>query len=185
MSTPSNPAPPSPEAPGAPMAGPAAPRSGGATRWLIPALALVAAIVVGLFGGILIGQNTASANQLASGRGAFPAGVSATNRAGGGFGGGGQGNATAGTIVSISGDTIVVKTRQGTTVTVTATDATTVTESKAGNISDLKAGDTVTAIGQNDGSGNVKATVISEGSLGFGGFGGQRPSGTSTNGANN
>jgi hypothetical protein len=184
MSTPSNPAPPSPESAGAP-AGAAAPRSA-ASRWLVPVLALVAAIVVGLFGGILIGQNTASANQLASGRGGFPAGVSATNRAGGGFGGGGQGNATAGTIVSISGDTIVVKTRQGTTVTVTATDATTVTESKAGSIGDLKAGDTVTAIGQADGTGNVKATTISEGALGFGGFGGQRPSGTTaTNGANN
>jgi hypothetical protein len=173
MSTPSNPAPPSSE----PAPAAVAPTSSGAARWLVPTLALVAAVVVGLFGGILIGQNTASANQAGLGRNGFPTGLSATGRPGGGFGAGGNGGATAGTIVSVSGDTIVIKTRQGSQITVTATDQTTVTESKAGTLSDLKAGDTVTAIGQNDGSGNIKATTIAEGSLGFG-FGGQRPGGT-------
>ncbi|MES1169540.1 MAG: hypothetical protein ABUL47_02510, partial [Leifsonia sp.] len=41
------------------------------TRFLTPALALVAALIVGGVAGVLIGQNTASANNASSLRGGF------------------------------------------------------------------------------------------------------------------
>jgi hypothetical protein len=142
------------------------------TRWLTPVLALVAALVIGLFGGILIGQNTASSSQ-----------ATGVVRPGGGQGGFGQGGTgpggagaaagfTAGTIVSVNGTSIVVKKQDGSQVTVSTTGATTVTKTQKAAVTDLKAGETVTVRGQADASGNVAATSISQGS---GLFGGGRP----------
>jgi hypothetical protein len=154
-------------------------------RWVTPALAIVAALVVGTLGGILIGQSTASASQAGS-RSGGPAGFSATGRPGGGFGGGGFGGGgggfTSGTIVSINGNNIVVKNQQGTDVNVTATSTTTVTKTAPSGLSDLKAGDTVTAIGQPDSSGNVTARSIAEGQLRGGGGAGAKGTAPTANG---
>lgn len=153
------------------------------TRFLTPALALIAALIVGGVAGVLIGQNTASANNASSVRGGFPGGQGGEGFPG--FGGGqagpgagtgtagGRGGFTAGTITSISGGTITLKKADGTTITVSTTGSTTVTKSSTAKVSDLATGQTITVIGQADASGNVAATRISEGAAGgFGGFGG-------------
>ncbi|HEY0260863.1 MAG TPA: DUF5666 domain-containing protein [Lacisediminihabitans sp.] len=172
-----------------PAAGGPAPVKRPWTRWLTPVLALVAALVIGLFGGILIGQNTATSAQASgfsrqggfggqeggfAGRGGTGNGGTGGQSGAPGQGGGAGGFAglTAGTIVSIDGDTIVVKEQSGTQVTVTTTDSTTVTKTEKAAVKDLKAGETVTVRGQADGSGKVTATSVSEGAGLFGG--GQR-----------
>ncbi len=145
---------------------PVEPKKSSGSRWLVLSLGLVAALVVGLFGGILIGQNTATASPAASTRqgGGFGGGPGAGN-GGGAAGGFGRGGFTAGTIVSINGNVIVVKNQQGTDVNVTATSTTTVTNTIPGALTDLKPGDTVTATGQPDSSGNVTALTIAKGQL--------------------
>jgi hypothetical protein len=151
------------------------------TRFLTPVLALVAALIVGGIGGVLIGQNTASPSNASVVRNGFGPG-------GGGEGpgtgqlNGNRGGLTAGTITSIDGDTITVKLADGSTVKVSTSDSTTVTKTSKAKVGDLATGDTITVIGQADSSGNVTATRISEGDAGFGGFvgGGARPSGAPT-----
>jgi hypothetical protein len=95
-------------------------------------------------------------------------------RAGGGL--------TAGTIVSIKGNVIVVKNQQGKEVTVSATATTTLTGTVSIAIGDLRLGDTVAATGQPDSSGNVTALTISKDplALGGGGAGAGRPTPTPT-----
>ena len=160
------------------------------TRFLTPALALVAALIVGGVAGVLIGQSTASASNASSLRGGFPNGGEGFPGFGGGQGGAGAGNGatgggrggfTAGTITSIDGGTITIKETNGTTVKVSTTDGTTVTKSSTAKVSDLSTGETITVVGQADSGGGVAATRISEGNAGFGGFpGGARPSGAPT-----
>ena len=54
--------------------------------------------------------------------------------------------------------------------------STTVTKSSTAKVSDLSTGETITVTGQADSSGDVTATRIAEGDVGFGGFGtGGRP----------
>lgn len=138
-------------------------------KLITPVLAILAALGVGIFGGVLIGQNTASA--------ASPSGFTAPEGmtqgdfpTGGGFGGG-----TSGEITAIDGDVVTLTLEDGTTVTVTASSDTTYTVT--GSLTDLAVGDTVTAVGETDDDGNVTATSISEGSGFGGGFGdGQAPS---------
>ncbi|MES2171063.1 MAG: hypothetical protein V4479_10155 [Actinomycetota bacterium] len=158
-----------------------------APAWLTPVLAVVAALVIGLFGGILIGHATAPVSTNAgfrTGTGAGGAGGFGNRTFGGGAegGGAGQGGAggfagggfTAGTIVSVSGDSIVIKEADGTQATVTTTGTTTVTKTSSSSVSALKAGETITVVGQADSSGNVTANSISEGAVAarFGGRGG-------------
>jgi hypothetical protein len=155
------------------------------TRFLTPALALVAALIVGGVAGVLIGQNTASANNASSVRGGFGGGQGFPglgDRQGGtgtgsGTGTGARGGFTAGTITSIDGGTITLQLADGSTVKVTTSGSTTVTKSSTAQVSDLTTGETITVIGQADASGDVNATRISEGTDGFVGFGrGARPS---------
>lgn len=144
-------------------------------RWITPALALVAAVTIGLFGGILIGHNGSSASRASGTRtGTFPGGGGA-----GGGAGGGSGGFTAGTIASIDGDTITLTLADGSTVKVTTSSTTTVTKTDTGTLSDLAKGDTVSVIGATDSNGAVTATTVSEGALGFGG---RTPTGTATSG---
>ncbi|HEY1738817.1 MAG TPA: DUF5666 domain-containing protein [Acidimicrobiia bacterium] len=100
--------------------------------------------------------------------------------AGGGFGGG-QGGANAngrsfafGTVASVSGNTIVVTTANGTS-TVTVGSGATITKTESGSFSDLKVGDTVVVTGTKSGN-TVTATDVrtgtGSGAGGFGGFGG-------------
>jgi hypothetical protein len=174
-----------PVAPSAPATPAAAPKRW--TRFVTPALALVAALIVGGVAGVLIGQNTASANNASSLRGGFLGGQNGQgpgfgNRQGGtGTLGGARGGFTAGTITGIDGDTITVKLANGSTVKVTTSDSTTVTKSSTAKVSDLSTGEAITVIGQADSSGDVTATRIAEGTEGFGGFGaGARPSSAPT-----
>lgn len=162
-----------------PDAAPTATPKAGPGRWVTPVLALVAAVGVGLFGGVLIGQNTASASTSGGftppdGAG-FPGGE--FPGAGGQPGAGGLGGVTSGTITGIDGDTVTLELAEGSTVTVTASSTTTVTTTSDAAVSDLATGDTVTVFGEADDKGNVaSATSISEGATlgGFGGFGGGR-----------
>jgi hypothetical protein len=154
------------------------------TRYLTPALALVAALIVGGVAGVLIGQSTASSSNASSVRGGFGGaggyggfggqGAGAGTGAGTGTGAA-RGGFTSGTISAISGDTITVKLADGSTVKVTTSGTTTVTKSSTAKVSDLAEGETITVVGQADSSGDVTATRISEGTGGLGGFGGARP----------
>jgi len=158
------------------------------TRFLTPALALVAALIVGGVAGVLIGQGTASASNASDVRGGFGGaqGGEGFPRLDGGQGGAGtvtggaggaRGGFTAGTITAIDGDTITLKLADGSTVKVSTSSSTSVTKASKAKVSDLAAGDAITVIGTPDSSGNVTATRISEGDAGFGGFvGGARPS---------
>ena len=135
-------------------------------RFITPVLALVAALGVGIFGGVLIGQNTAQA--AAPSGFTPPEGFDGAPTDGGNF----AGNFTSGEITSVDGDTVTLTLDDGSTVTVTTSGDTTV--SVEGEVGDLATGDTVTVIGETDDDGNVTATSISEGA-GFGGFGGGTP----------
>jgi len=164
------------------------------TRFVTPALALVAALIVGGVAGVLIGQNTASASNASSLPGGFVGGQGGQGFPGfgdrqGGTGdnsttggpGGARAGFTAGTITSIDGDTITLKRADGSTVKVSTSGSTTVTKTSKAKVTDLSAGDSITVIGQADASGNVTATRISEGDAAFGGFvGGARPSAAPT-----
>ncbi|MHC5795051.1 DUF5666 domain-containing protein [Lacisediminihabitans sp. FW035] len=149
---------------------PPAPGKKRASRIVTPILAGVAAIAIGLFGGILIGHNTSSTSAQAGGtRGGF-GGEGGAPGAGGGF--------TAGTISAIDGDTITLKLTDGSTVKVTTGSSTTVTKTADGSVSDLATGDTIAVQGTKDASGTVSATSVSEGALTGGFGGGAPPSGT-------
>jgi hypothetical protein len=171
---------------------PAASTEGGATvpaaqktgvaRFVTPVLVLIAVLGIGIFGGVLIGQNTASSTQ-AGGMG--QGGMTAPDGAAGGGtapdgAAGGMGGFTSGTIVSVDGDTIVLETSDGEQVTVTTSDDTTVTTTEESDVAALATGDTLTVMGEADDAGDVTATTITEGeSTGFGGMGGgQRPTDT-------
>jgi hypothetical protein len=158
---------PGPDAPTAPT------KKRSAARFVTPALALVAALGIGVFGGVLIGQSTASATQAgqvvggAGAAGGFPGGGTAPD-AMGGF--------TSGTVVSVDGSTVVLELTDGSQVTVTASADTTVTTTEDSSVDALAAGDTITVVGDADDAGIVTATTISEGATGFdGGMGGGTP----------
>ena len=137
------------------------------SRFITPALALVAVLGVGIFGGVLIGQNTASAT---------PAGTTmGQGRPDGATGGAigevpaGMGGFTSGTVTAVDGDTVTLELTDGSTVTITTTDDTTVTTTQDSSVADLAEGDSLTVVGEADDDGNVAATSISEGARGFGG----------------
>lgn len=172
--------------PTAPASGVTAPPPKRATRWVTPTLALIAVLAVGIFGGVLIGHATSSSNaSAASGlsRGFGAAGGTGSTKGIGkaGFAGG---SFTSGTIVSASGTTMVLKTKDGTQKTVTIAGSTAVTKTSKATVSELKAGQTVTVVGAAGSSGDIAATTISEGARGFGGrpHGGAAGAGSSSNG---
>lgn len=149
-----------------------------AARWITPVLTAVAVAAIALFGGILIGHNTASSSASAAGQGGV-GGAAGAHAGGGGAGPGGA--RTSGTITKVDANTITLKLTNGSTVTVTTAAATTVTTSSHAKLSDLAAGETIAVQGTKDSSGNVTATSVSEGAL-TGGFGGGRPAASATNG---
>lgn len=169
-------------APAATSGEPAPVKKKSSARFITPILALVAAIGIGLFGGVLIGQNTASATTAGTrqgGQGNFPGGT--TEGAPGGTGTGTRGNFTSGTVASVDGDVVTLTLTDGSTVKVTATDDTTITTTETSKIDALAEGDTLTVVGTADADGNVAATSISEGATGFGGGmggGGAAPTGS-------
>ena len=140
------------------------------SRFITPTLVLIAVLAVGVVGGVVIGQNTASA--------AGPGGIAQGQFPGGDAAGGtaptGMGDFTSGTIVSVEGSTVVLELEDGSQVTVNTATDTTVTKTTDATVSDLAAGEEVTVIGAADDDGTVTATSISQGARGFGG-GGTRP----------
>ncbi|WP_411698388.1 DUF5666 domain-containing protein [Conyzicola sp.] len=151
-----------------------------AARFITPVLVIVAALGIGLFGGVLIGQSTASSSQAAGGM-TRPDG--ATGDAPTGDFAGGAGGFTSGTVTAVDGDTVTLELTDGSTVTVTTTDATTITTTEDSSVSALAEGDSLTVVGDADDDGNVAATSISEGATGFGGGmgGGTPPTDSSSN----
>ena len=143
-----------------------------ASRLVTPILAGVVLLGAGIFGGVLIGQATATSSTPSPagfGNGDFPTGGDFP--AGGAQGGtAGPGNFTTGTVATNDDGTLTITTTDG-TVTVTTGDDTTVTTTTEGSVADLAEGDTVTIIGATDDDGNVTATTITEGQTGFGGGG--------------
>ena len=146
----------------APVA-PAAPKKRW-TRFVTPALALVAALVIGGVAGVFIGQNTAARGPSAMGPGGFVPREGGPQLSGGPNG---EADFTAGTIESIDGDTITVKLEDGTTVAVTTDDDTAVSKTSEVDVSELEAGEEITVIGTKDDDGNVAADSISQGDSGF------------------
>lgn len=157
--------PPAPSSPEPPRNTPAAaPRR----KWLTPTLVLVAVLVVGVFGGVLIGHATASSAQGANASG-FSRGLNGGTGGGAGGTGFAGGGFTSGTIVSISGTTMVVKAQDGTQKTVTTSSTTRVSKTSTATLPDLKAGQSVTVVGTAGSNGDIAATSVSEGARGFGG----------------
>ena len=140
------------------------------SRFITPTLVLIAVLAVGVVGGVVIGQNTASA----TGPGGMTQGQFPGVDAAGGAAPTGMGDFTSGTIVSVDGSTVVLELEDGSQVTVNTADDTTVTKTTDATVSDLAAGEEVTVIGAADDDGSVTATSISQGARGFGG-GGTRP----------
>jgi Domain of unknown function (DUF5666) len=88
----------------------------------------------------------------------FPTGVR-PGRTDGGAGSGFPARGTFGTVASINGNTLVLNAGQG-QVTVTVDANTLIQKTVAGTIADLKVGDSITAMGPRDASGNVNAVAI-------------------------
>ena len=137
-------------------------------RWVTPVLGTVAALVIGLFGGVLIGQHTAGAQSAANGAngGGFRNSQGFANRQNLANGPGGF---TAGTIDSIDGNSIVITLTDGTKVSIAASNSTKVTTTVNGTVGDLKVGERITVVGQKTGA-TVAAASITEGGQ-FGGLG--------------
>jgi hypothetical protein len=140
-----------------------------------PTLYLGAAIlaVVGFAGGIQADRSWGG------GSGSQAGGAAAQNPFGGARPGGGQfggqgsgpggtgttgsaGNMTMGTVQRIAGNTIYLKTADGTTVKVAIDGSTKVKVSKSGTAKDLKSGTSVVVQGSADKNGTVTATTVNE-----------------------
>jgi len=133
-------------------------------RIITPALAAVAALAIGLFGGILISRGTSGTSQAQGDRASFPGGPDGATG-----GPAGAGDVTAGTITGIDGDTITLKLADGSTVKVTSSSDTTVTTSETSSVRDLAKGDSIVVSGTAGSDGTVAATTVREGDTGFGG----------------
>jgi hypothetical protein len=140
---------------------------------------IVALLVVGgvgfysgqLIGGRLAAQNRAqAAQQFFSQRGGNGAGQGGQGGQGGAFRGNGGG--AAGTVSEVSGDSITITTRNGQTLKVQLTANGTVRKQVDGQLSDIKQGDQIVAIGTQNGD-TFEANSIQIGGFG-GGFGGGR-----------
>ena len=116
-----------------------------------PRNALIAAALAGVLvvggGGFALGRVTAPAPAFAGFRGGNGGnGFPGFGGNGGGVGGGGfagRGGGLQGTVASISGDTMTLKTANGSTITVTLSSSTTYAKQVAGKSSDITSGSTV------------------------------------------
>jgi hypothetical protein len=125
--------------------------------------ALVAIIVAaaGFAGGVEVQKSQAS-----TGTPAGPAGIGAGGARfgppGGGAGGGAaaSGSAAAGTVSYVKGNTLYVKSADGTTVKVKVTSGAKVTRTASTDASKVHPGDTVVVQGSKNGSGTVTASTV-------------------------
>ena len=137
-------------------------------RTALIAAALASVLVVG-GGGFALGRVTAPSRDFAGFRGANGGNGGNTfpglgGGSGGGAGGGFRGGGLQGTVESISGDSITLKTANGSTITVTLSSSTTYAKQVAGQSSDITPGATV-RIGVNftagaPAGGSVPATSV-------------------------
>jgi hypothetical protein len=142
------------------------------TIGLAAGVVLVAGVLIGVGAQKALGSPSTSAaaqpggfgnrQQLPGGYGQQPGG---RQQQPGGYGQrmGGAGGGTVGTVEKVEGGKLYVKTMDGSTVTITTTDATTVQVSKPGKLADLQAGASVVVRGQQGGDGSVAATSITQG----------------------
>ncbi|HEY3772892.1 MAG TPA: DUF5666 domain-containing protein [Solirubrobacteraceae bacterium] len=168
---------------------PGRPRRKLMTKLTVPLLALLL-VAAGFLGGIELeksrgsGSSTtglASSSATSSLRARFASGFpgaggssSSTRRSGasaGGFPGGGAGfpggfagagGGTTGTISSISGDSVVLKTTSGNSIKVTLTSATTLKKDLHVKRNAIRPGDTITVTGITAKNGSMKASSISD-----------------------
>lgn len=144
--------------------------------WIV-ALLLVGGVA--FFSGQTIGvrageQNRALAGQQFLSQRGGPAGGQAGGQAGGagGFARGGNGGGTAGMVSDVSGNTITITTRANQTLKIQLAANGTVRKQVDGQLSDIKAGDQIVAIGAQSGD-IFQATSIQLGGAFGGAFGGQ------------
>lgn len=146
-------------------------RRGGRSTTTTVILCLVL-VAVGLLGGVFIGHHfgqpaaAATGGNARFGQGGFP-GFGNGSGAPPSFPAGGQ--LQFGTITSINGNTITLKSRTGATLKVNVGSGTTIQVTKSGSIGDLGTGDTIVVVGSKSSDGSIAAQRISEG----GGFGGR------------
>jgi hypothetical protein len=179
---PTTPVPPAPVS-AAPPVVPVARRSSGAGgRWLNLLLVLAAAVAIGGIA-FAVGRTTAPVSAttgngrtgVAGGAG-FPRGSFAPGASGqpgfgrGGFGGGGAGLTINGTVVSVSGDTLTIKTATGQTIEVTTGASTTYHTESAATASDVQAGKNVQVqLDFGGGAGRPSASATTTGPVGTAG----------------
>jgi hypothetical protein len=160
-------------------------RSGGGRGVGKLTLLLVGLVLVvgGFAGGVVFNKATASAGTETAGpagqQGQFGQGQFGPGQQGAGNrtppGGFGQDDGfVAGTIASVSGETVTVKLADGSTKQVKTSGSTTVTLSQKGTVAQLKSGDSVVVRGEATDDGTVTAQSIAEGETGIT-RGGQRP----------
>jgi hypothetical protein len=153
------------------------------------AFAVIAVVaLVGIWGGAQLKSNKASASttnnaQSQNGGGRFR-GYGGQFPGRGGAGGGG--NATAGTVQSVNGNTVTLSERNGQTSTVTIDPNATISKSATGSMADITAGQTIVVRTVTNSNGTSTQDVI-VGNAGFGGgaggfFGGGGPPDSSSTG---
>ena len=142
--------------------------------WVIALLIIAAAgFYFGQQSGIRNGlsQQAQATQQFLSQRGGGQGGQGGQGGSRGGFGQ----NGAAGTVDHVDGNSIVVKQSDGSSVTIQTDSSTTFRQQATAQLSDVKAGQRVTAIGTRNGT-TVQATTVQIGG-GFGGQGGTRQGG--------
>jgi len=130
--------------------------------------------------GPLNADGTYAASTIVIGAGGTLGGAGGGNRNGtpaprqgaGSFGGARAG--TAGTVKAVNSAQVVLRTAQGSTVTVVTSPSTVVTKTVAGTLGDLTPGEAVTVTGSQNADGTYTATRIVIGGAAFGGFFGGR-----------
>ncbi|MFE2144538.1 DUF5666 domain-containing protein [Streptomyces sp. NPDC059456] len=118
------------------------------------------------------GRTGSGQAQGAAGQGRTGAGQNGQRQGFGGATGGpaAGGGVTTGTVKLVDGTTLYVTDAQGNVVKVTTDGNTQITQAKAGKVTDLQPGQTVTVRGSQNDSGDVAATTVAQG--GAGGFAG-------------
>jgi hypothetical protein len=155
-SVPTSPVSPAPVTAGPPPVNPARKKSSGGGRWLNVVLGVAFAVAIAGVA-FAVGRTTAPASAATGagrgtfGGGAFPGGSFAPRASGqpgfggrgGAFGAGGAGLTVTGTVVSVDGDTMTIKTTSGQTIQVSTGPSTTYNTQSPASASDVAAGKTV------------------------------------------